>query len=265
MAGSDKKEQKLASRESISGGAVPLAVQDPVVNGDSYQVMWNGTPIGTPYVIDVANDTAGDTIEISLDWDDIRLHGPSAAMPVWYELSNPAHANPQEPNPRTAVKIDFLVLKLPDAVPRHVNTNGWLTCNSLRWSADTTPVLGIEYLIPPNPHMKRGDTVEVEFDGYTDFANPVLVPGSNIKLTFTNISEAQEREGIVCHFGPYATKLLPIWSKAVPLAKGEVKYAVSGKPAASTPTNTRVFLSQGEGSCEMPLGSTCSVWLPFSS
>jgi hypothetical protein len=44
----------------------------PLKNGDSYQVMWNGTPIGDPYVIDVADDTVGDTIEIPLDWDVIR-------------------------------------------------------------------------------------------------------------------------------------------------------------------------------------------------
>jgi len=227
-----------------------IELVDPLVDGDSYQVMWNGTPIGTPYVIDVTRDTAGVTIKIPLGWDDIRSHGPSAAMPVWYKLTNPAHANPQEPDPRTPVKIDFLVLTLPEAEPRHTNANGWLTCNSLRWSADTTPVLGIEYLIPPNPHMKRGDTVVVEWKGYKDFANPVLE--TNLTLTFADISEAQEREGIVCHIGPYATMLLPIWLKTVPLAKGEVKYTVTGKPAASTPTSTRVYLSQGEGSCNIP-------------
>ena len=32
MAGSDKKEQKLASYESASSGAVPLVVQDPDVS-----------------------------------------------------------------------------------------------------------------------------------------------------------------------------------------------------------------------------------------
>ena len=227
-----------------------IELVDPLENGDSYQVMWNGTPIGIPYVIDVTRDTAGVTIKIPLDWDDIRSHGPSAAMPVWYELSNPVHENHQEPEPRTGVKIDFLVLTMPEAEPRHTNASGWLTCNSLRWSADTTPVLGIEYLIPPNPHMKRGDTVEVEWKGYKDFANPVLE--TNLTLMFADISEAQEREGIVCHIGPYATMLLPIWSKPLPLAKGEVKYTVLGKPAASTPTNTCVFWSAGEGSCNIP-------------
>lgn len=252
IVGESGVENELIASDEDKEVNAHIELVDPLVNGDSYQVMWNGTPIGTPRVIDVANDTAGETIKIALDWDDIRSHGPSAAMPVWYKLTNPAHVNPQEPRPRTDVKIEFLVLELPEAEPRHTNANGWLTCNSLRWSADTPPVLGIEYLIPPNPHMKRGDTVEVEWNGYTNFASPVLVPATNIKLTFTNISEAQEREGIVCHFGPYATKLLPIWSKTVPLAKGEVKYTVTGKPAASTPTNTRVYLSQGEGSCNIP-------------
>lgn len=224
----------------------------PLADGDSYQVIWNGTPIGAAYVIDVANDTAGETIEIELDWDTIRSHGPNQKMPVWYELRNPAHANPQEPKPRTEVKIDFLVLKLPEAEPRHTHTNGWLTCNSLRWSANSTPVLGIEYLIPPNPHMKKGDTVVVEWKGYTDFANPVVAPSTDVQVTFADISEAQARDGIVCHIGPYATKILPTWSTTVPVGKGEVSYTVTGKPAASTPTNTRVYMSQGETSCNVP-------------
>lgn len=252
IVGESGVENELIASDEDKEVNANIELVDPLVNGDSYQVMWNGTPIGTPRVIDVANDTAGETIEIRLDWDDIRSHGPSATMPVWYELSNPVHENHQEPEPRTDVKIEFLVLTMPEAEPRHTNANGWLTCNSLRWSADTTPVLGIEYLIPPNPHMKRGDTVEVEWNGYTNFDSPVLVPATNIKLTFPNISEAQEREGFVCHFGPYATKLLPIWSKPLPLAKGEVKYTVLGKPAASTPTNTCVFWSAGEGSCNIP-------------
>ncbi|MCX2899612.1 RHS repeat domain-containing protein [Pseudomonas mandelii] len=67
----------------------------PLADGDSYQVVWNGTPIGAPYVIDVASDTVGETIEIGLDWDTIRSQGPNDKMPVWYELRK-AFANDEE-------------------------------------------------------------------------------------------------------------------------------------------------------------------------
>lgn len=221
----------------------------PLVDDDSYQVMWNGTPIGDPYIIDVTNDTAGDTIEIALDWDDIRSEGPSDAMPVWYELTNPNHANHQEPDPHSSVEIKFLTLEMPEAEPQTDHPSGWITCNHLRESGGEW---GFAWKIPANPHMKPGDDVNVEYNGYTDFANPVLVPGTNLKHTFTNITDAQARDGIIWWVGPYATHFLPIWSKEKPNGKGEVTYNIEGKPAASRPTNTRVFLSQGEGSCNIP-------------
>lgn len=223
----------------------------PLQDSDTYQVMWNGTPIGAPYVIDVANDTVGDTIEIPLDWDVIRGEGPSATMPVWYVLTNPDHVNPQEPDPRTSVDIDFLVITLPEAEAQYPNANGIVTCNSLRWNSAGTEY-GIEYLIPPSVYLKEGDTVDVEWNGYTNHATPVLVPGTNKKQTFTNLSKEQAEKGIIWLIEPYATHLLPIWSSTAQTGKGEVKYNISGKPAASTPTNTRVVLSQGQGSCNIP-------------
>lgn len=226
----------------------------PLSDDDVYQVMWNGTPIGAPYVIDVSNDKVGDVIEIELDWDVIRGEGPSATMPVWYVLTNVAHENPQEPDPRTSVKIDSLVIKLPEAVPQHTNASGIVTCNSLRWDAGNT-TYGIEYLIPPSTHLKAGDSVEVEWNAYTNHESPTLVPTANKKHTFPNITQEQADNGIVWLIEPYATHVLPSWLKDTPVGKGEVTYTITGKPAASTPTNSKVALSQGEGSCNVPPAS----------
>ncbi|BBP57876.1 hypothetical protein [Pseudomonas sp. St316] len=223
----------------------------PLVDGDTYQVLWNGTPIGAPYVIDVTNDAAGDEIEIELDWDVIRGEGPSATMPVWYVLTNAAHQNPEEPAQRTSVKIDFLVFDLPQAIPQHTNTAGILTCNSLRWDATGTEY-GMEYLIPPSSYLKPGDDVVVEWKAYTDHSNPVEIPSAAKTHTFTNITQAQADNGIVWLIEPYDTHILPLWQSASVLGKGEVSYRITGKPYRETPTNTRVGLAQGEGSCEVP-------------
>lgn len=241
----DEDQQILAKIELVA----------PLSDGDVYQVMWNGTPIGARYVIDVANDSVGDVIEIELDWDVIRGEGPSATMPVWYVLSNAAHANPQEPDPRTSVEIDFLVIELPEAVPRHTNTNGIVTCNSLRWNAGNT-TYGIEYLIPPSRHLQAGDSVEVEWNAYTNYASPELVTSATKTHTFTNITQEQADNGIVWLIEPYATHVLPTWQSHAPIGKGEVTYTITGKPASSTPTNSRVALSQGEGSCNVPPAPT---------
>ncbi|MGN8344114.1 hypothetical protein ACLEJQ_10955 [Pseudomonas sp. SMV71] len=228
----------------------------PLVDDDTYQVLWNGTPIGSPYVIDVNNDSAGDVIEIPLDWDTIRLEGPSAAMPVWYKLTNASHVNPGEPKERTPVQIDFLVSQLPPAIPQHVHpTNGLVNCDSLRWNAAGTSY-GIEYLIPPSPYLKAGDDVAVQWNGYTNFANPVLVPGANKTHTFTNITEEQATNGIIWLIEPYATHLLPVWQSNSQIGKGEVSYTIPGKPVVATPTADRIVLSQGEGTCNVPTRPT---------
>ncbi|MCL6703301.1 hypothetical protein [Pseudomonas sp. T1.Ur] len=228
-----------------------IELVDPLADGDTYQVLWNGTPIGAPYVIDTDNDTAGDVIEIDLDWDVIRGEGPDSAMPVWYVLTNSAHANPQEPKQRTSVMIDFLVQALPEAIPKHTNTNGIVTCLSLRWNTGGT-TFGIEYLIPPSPYLKQGDTVEVVWKAYTDFSNPVHVPAADKTHTFSNITQDQADNGIVWLIEPYATHVLPTWQSTAQIGKGEVSYKITGEPFQQTPTNTRVAMSQGEGTCNVP-------------
>jgi hypothetical protein len=225
----------------------------PLTNGDSYQVMWNATPIGNPYVIDTTTDTAGDTIDIKLDWDVIRSEGPSDAMQVWYVLTNPLHLNPQEPDPRTAVEIKFLVLKLPPAEALHTLNNDGRTfnCNSLRWNAGSSQY-GFEYRIPPSTLLKAGDEVKVKWVASQGFSNPTPVPDADKEHTFTNISQEQADNGIIWLIEPYNTHILPIYVKDTPFGKGQVSYTITGKPAASTPTETRVGLLQGEGSCNIP-------------
>lgn len=228
-----------------------IKLVDPLADGDIYQVLWNGTSIGDSYVIDPSIDKVGDVIEIDLDWDVIRGEGPDAAMPVWYVLTNSAHANPQEPKQRTSVKIDFLVQDLPEAIPQHTNTSGIVTCLSLRWDTEGT-TFGIEYLIPPSAYLKQGDTVEVQWKAYTDFANPVHVPAADKTHTFSDITQDQADNGIVWLIEPYDDHVLPTWQSTAQIGKGEVSYKITGKPFQETPTNTRVAMSQGPGTCNVP-------------
>lgn len=228
---------------------IPLVA--PLVTGDVYQVMWNGTPIGNPYVIDILDDSAGDTIEIKLDWDVIRSQGPNDAMPVWYLLTNPGHANPQEPKIRTPVEIKFLVLTMPPAEPLHTTDGRSLTCRSLRWN-DASTSYGFQYRIPPSVHMNAGDDVKVTWEAYKNFTAPEHVAGAKKEFTFTNISQEQADEGIVWLIEPFGTHIQPIFVTGISWGKGEVTYTITGKPAQSIPTNTRVGLIQGESYCEVP-------------
>ena len=198
------------------------------------------------------HDTAGKLIEIKpLDWNIIRDAGPSSTMPVWYELTNAAHENPEEPEDRTPVKIEFLILKLPDAEPLWTNPAGILWCNSLRWDSTATK-FGVEYRIPPSKHLNEGDEVTVTWKAYTDFDNPVEVPSARKSATFTNISKEQAENGIVWLIEPYIDHILPTYTKSAPIGKGEVTYAITGKPASSVPTNTEVGMFVGEGTCNVP-------------
>lgn len=253
ITGESAKPDELIDSDEDQEVVARIELVDPLVDRDTYQVMWNGTPIGVPYEIDVAKDTVGNFIEISLldDWDIIRDAGPSSTMPVWYELTNAAHENPEEPKDRTPVKIEFLILKLPDAEPLWTNPAGILWCNSLRWDSTATK-FGVEYRIPPSKHLNEGDEVTVTWKAYTDFDNPVEVPSARKSATFTNISKEQAENGIVWLIEPYVDHILPTYTKSAPIGKGEVTYAITGKPASSVPTNTEVGMFVGEGTCNVP-------------
>lgn len=230
-----------------------IELVDPLVDGDSYQVMWNGAAIGDAYVIDTAADVAGEKRNIELDWDVIRAAGPSATMPVWYTLSSAAHGNPQEPDPHTPVQIEFLVFKLPEAVPQHLHDGRLMNCNALRWKAGGTgSEYGFEYLIPPSEHLKQGDTVKVTWNAYKDYGNPTALPDASKTATFPDISQEQAEQGIVWLIEPYDVHILPIWDSVKQIGKGEVTYLIEGKPAQPSPTNTQIALAQGEGSCNVP-------------
>lgn len=141
---------------------------------------------------------------------------------------------------------------MPQALPLHEDPIGYLTCKSLRYDASDDTKYGFEYRIPPSKYLNEGDEVKVTWNAYTNFFAPVLIPGAFSEKTFPNITKEQADNGIVWLIEPYATHLLPIWQDTAQIGKGEVAYTITGKPAASTPTNTQVVLSQGEGTCNVP-------------
>ncbi|WP_095056053.1 hypothetical protein [Pseudomonas sp. Irchel s3f7] len=254
IVGKSDDPNKLIDTDEDEDVFAKIKLVTPLEDGDTYQVMWNGTPIGDPRVIDLTDDEVGDTIEIPLDWDIIRGEGPDIAMPVWYVLTHADHANPQEPKLCTPVDIQFLVLKLPPAEPLHPSSVGNLNCNSLRWNAGGTEY-GFEYRIPPSAHLKPGDDVEVVWNAYKDFNDPsTIISDAQKKHTFTDITDDQAQNGIVWLIEPYATHILPIFDEdnVIDWGKGNVTYTITGKPAASLPPNTKVGLNQGEGSCNIP-------------
>lgn len=232
---------------------VKIELVDPVVDGDTYQVVWNGALIGAPRPVDIINEQGGDIIDIELNnWDEIRIHGPSTTMPVWYQLTNELHAEPQIPKERTSVDIGFLKIKLPEAIPQHLNANGRLVCSSLRWNEAQTEY-GVEFLIPPSPgYLTAGDNVTVTWKAYQNSSSPIEQESAKKEFTFTNISEEQASNGIIWLIEPYDTHVLPAWNKDSPIGLGEVTYTIVDKPVTTPVTSTPVSLSQGEGSCNIP-------------
>lgn len=251
VVGKSGVDNKLVAGDEDEEVKAYVELVSPLNDGDTLQAFWNETPIGAPYIVDVTKDSPGDVVEIPLDWDVIRREGPSATMPVWYVLTNEDHENPQEPDPRTSVDVSFLVIKLPAAQALYTTPGGILSCNSLRWNATST-TFGIEFLIPPSEQLKAGVTVEVEWKAFKDMDNPEELPGAYKKTTFTDISESQATNGIVWMVEPYATHILPTWSKDTPVGVCEVTYTIVGKPASAPTTSTLIGMSQGEGSCNLP-------------
>lgn len=223
----------------------------PIADDDEYQVLWNGVPIGDPYVIDTTGDTAGDKIRIALDWDVIRRQGNNSKMPVTYSLSNPAIANPQEPKNPTEVEIEFLTVNLLPAVPQHL-VSGRLTCLSLHTEDGK---MGFQYLIEPSDYLKEGMMVDVEWKAYTTYAAPELVEDAGKTATLGPVTAKEATEGLKWLIEPYEKHLLPTWGGPADQAgKGEVIYTlvVNGEPVPSPASDTMVVLSAGSGSCVIP-------------
>ncbi|CAI8908691.1 BIG2 domain-containing protein [Pseudomonas sp. IT-P258] len=226
----------------------------PIADDDEYQVLWNGVPIGAPYVIDTTSDNAGDEIPIELDWDVIRRQGNNAKMPVTYSLSNPAIANPQGPKNPTEVEIEFLTVDLPVAEPQNLvgTTTKRLTCLSLHTEAGK---MGFQYRIPPSDYLKAGMMVEVEWKAYTTYASPVPVTAAGKRATLGPVTADQEVNGLMWLIEPYDTHLLPTWGGPTDQeGKGEVIYTleVDGVAVPSPASDTRVVLSAGSGTCLIP-------------
>lgn len=250
VVGESGTENKLEASDENKDVFAKIVLVGPVVAGDSYQVIWNGSAISAAYVI--KTEAAGDDIEILLNWDDIRLHGANTAMPVWYQLTNSAHKNPQEPKERTEVDIGFLVIEYQEAEALHlISPINRLTCASLRWDAGET-TFGVEFKIPPSTYLQAGDEVVVTWTAYTDFNKPVKVDGAEKTQTFTNITSEQATNGIVWLVEPYDDHLLPTWLSSAQIGKGEVTYTITGKSGKSRPTNTPISLAQGGGACILP-------------
>ncbi|NMY39450.1 MULTISPECIES: hypothetical protein [unclassified Pseudomonas] len=225
----------------------------PLADGDTYQVYWNGKAIGIPYIIDTANDTAGDTVPIDLDWDVIKPEGNSAKMPVHYTLSNSAAAHNDDSSVVAHVQIDFLKINLPLAEPQNLigSTTKRLTCRSLVIEGGE---IGFHYLIPPSDYLKSGMTIDVEWKAYTTYGNPVLVPGAGLSETLGPISDVEAANGVMWFVGPYDTKILPTWAGPTDQeGKGEVTYtlSVNGKDETSAASDTGVVLSAGGGTCDL--------------
>ncbi|MEB0208015.1 hypothetical protein [Pseudomonas sp. CCC3.1] len=247
VVGESNVENVLVEEDEDEDIFAKILLVDPVVAGDSYQVVWNGTAISSPYVI--TTETSGADIDIQLNWDDIRLHGANSAMPVWYLLTSPTHANPQEPKARTAVDIDFLVLEYEEAVPLNLNPGGYITCSSLRFNADESS-FGVEYKIP-GTNLTQGDDVTVTWTAYTNFNNPQEVNGAEKTETFSSITAEQATNGIVWLVEPYDTHILPTWLATAQVGKGEVIYSITGKSGKSKPTNDRISMAHGGATCDL--------------
>lgn len=245
---SNEKNVLIASDEDKPVRA-DIKLVSPLADDDSYQVYWNGKPIGQPYVIDTANDTAGDVVEIDLDWGVIRQEGNNLSMPVHYTLSNPAHKNDQESD-RSEVEINFFTVTLPAAVPQNLISDR-LTCRSLHFE-DTK--VGFQYLIPPSDYLKEGMTVAVEWKAYNTYSAPVPIPGAGKTATLGPISADEELNGVMWFVEPYDTHILPTWGSATDqTGKAEVIYklTIGGELTTSTPSDTQVVLSAGSGTCDL--------------
>lgn len=245
---SNVKNELIAADEDKRVYAT-IELVTPLADDDTYQVYWNGIAIGVPYAVDTINDSVGDVIEIELDWDIIRRQGNSPALPVYYTLGNPGYKNEQESD-RTEVKIEFLVISLPPAIPQNL-ISARLTCRSLHWEGTK---FGFQILIPPSEYLKAGMMIELEWKVYSTYLSPTPLPAATLIETLGPITPSQADSGFLWFVEPYDKHILPTWGGPLDQSgKAEVVYTllIGGVPTSSVPSDTQVVLSAGSGTCEL--------------
>jgi len=229
--GASPEDNVLNADDAGLPATASVAIYDPFAAGERMSLYWGSLPdpVDT-YDPDPANDAAGDIITFDIPWVEIEKEPGATDLPVYYSLTFIAGGNSQRSPDQLvditgALPISFATPEFPDAA----TTEGG------------RPILNCDSFIPPdhhvllkipgnNPLLVGGESVEVTWQGYSDFLG--TVPSGTPWTDSRTITAAQARDGYELRVQPYADHIEPVGS----YGSVRVTYTadVDGKPVSGS-------------------------------
>lgn len=130
------------------------------VAGDLLELYWGDHPAVVASYQVQPTDQPGQEIEFSVPWTIIESVGNSAALPVWYWVSNGVNGQRSE-DTRVRVAVTPVEGLEPVTFP-DASIYGWIACKDEPWN-------GIRVQIPGNPEvLEANDVVEMSWQLFRD-------------------------------------------------------------------------------------------------
>ncbi|RON41514.1 hypothetical protein [Pseudomonas brassicacearum] len=219
--------------------------------GDVYQLYWGGVAVPAPggqYTV-LGTEVDGDPIEFKIPGDFITAQGNGLAIPVHYEITNPALPD-ENPNPslRQPVSVYVVEVTLPAPKIKFTETFAgveYLICKSLRNISNVGWAAVVE--VQGGAPLKAGMDLEFIWEGttYDESGMPVLLPDYPFpKKLIGN----EHIDGFTVYL-PHDGALLPIKD-----GSGKIRYEVTiDRLESSDEHEVQVVVRDGEGgNCPLP-------------
>ncbi|KIH84483.1 hypothetical protein [Pseudomonas batumici] len=222
---------------------------DPVVEGDTFTLYWNGVAIADNYVAD-SDSAPGDPVSLDILWSEILIGGPSDALPVYYALSNDDFPNNDLESVTTPVLVEAIPI-VPNPPVFTDLTGNLLNCSVLRRIGTA---IGYRVNVPLSSYLVPGEQITLHWRAF-ESNGTTPVPGTNKDSPIT-LPDPIPTTGIDWFVEPYATHILPIDpGSGIRSGWAEIYYTVqvSGTPRDSEKTRKVVSISLGSP------GDTCDL------
>ncbi|MGH8438019.1 MAG: hypothetical protein ACRERW_02985 [Pseudomonas sp.] len=201
--------------------------------GDVVQLYWNGKVVPSPggeYRV-VGNEPPNFKIPFTIPWALIDAEGNSDALPVHYTVAHPSTNANIITSGAKLVRVQVSTISVPKPAFQFPDLEedpqgNWFNCSSVQLNnlGERVIVVGV----PGGEPKLANQPLNFTYQGWTDSAGTVPVPGNEYQFTFTP-TEEQANNGFVVEI-PYDP-----WFLTTDLRRGSIVYTaqIDGFPVTS--------------------------------
>ncbi|SOS34842.1 hypothetical protein CFBP6411_03485 [Pseudomonas syringae group genomosp. 3] len=183
-----------------------VTLYNPTRLGEVITGYWKGVAIAQTVTLK-GDESAGDTIELNITWDEIKAGGPGN-VPVYYTVTHPDFINVQK-SVETSVQVDAVPITLAVATFPDISVIGtvfMLNCASLR-KRKSDGLIGYRVSIPASGFLVAGENITLKWV-LKEADQTADIPGTELTATIT-IEDGADTTGIEWFVQPYDQYILP--------------------------------------------------------